>query len=545
MQVKTGEERRRSPRFKKKVPTRFNFIDSSPICDCSTVNISKDGVMLDTSLENYNRCSNFSNDNVVLDINLVENISRIRPAARIVWRDTDLEKRIVNLGLEFTKISKSDHALLDSFISSTTLSNERPGGIMRPKKITFEEKFLTDRERRNLAILEVIRKQCPVSRTEISHSTGINIVTISNYVDNYVKSGLILEGGLDVSTGGRRPELLSLNPDYAFVVGIDFGLLDIPNPKINIVLVNLGAKILAKASHPRRSDNLDENIDILEKLVKKVIQDSGVEQSRIVGIGIGLCGIIDKNKGTIRNVIKGEAEDYTSVVNKLSEEFNLPVLVENEHIAAIFGERWVGLGAEDIENILYLSSDSGCGIIIKGQLYEGSTRSAGELTINFSPSQKENKNCWENNTCLLKSRGVDLGIVSEAKAIFQEKKNVNSEIIKLVKGDIEKIDLDVIAEAAKRNDKMAEDLITKAGEYLGIKVAHLINIFNPQIVIIGRYIESISGMILESVMRMIRRWSFAESANAVRVVLSSLGEDSVAIGVATLVMQELFKYANV
>ena len=73
---------------------------------------------------------------------------------------------------------------------------------------------LTDREKRNIDILETIRKGGQISKTDISRQTGLNIVTVSNYVDTYVKGGLVIERGLDISTGGRRPTLVELNPNY-------------------------------------------------------------------------------------------------------------------------------------------------------------------------------------------------------------------------------------------------------------------------------------------------------------------------------------------
>src|SRR3989338_1834858 len=84
------------------------------------------------------------------------------------------------------------------------------------------ERF-TEKERRNLAILDIIRRTREVSRAEISRITHLNIVTISNYIDDYISKGLVLEKGLDISSGGRRPELLQLNPKYGYAIGIDLG----------------------------------------------------------------------------------------------------------------------------------------------------------------------------------------------------------------------------------------------------------------------------------------------------------------------------------
>ena len=85
-----------------------------------------------------------------------------------------------------------------------------------------QERF-TEKERRNLAILDIIRRARETSRAEISKITHLNIVTISNYLDDYITKNLVLETGLDVSTGGRRPELLELNPKFGYAIGLDLG----------------------------------------------------------------------------------------------------------------------------------------------------------------------------------------------------------------------------------------------------------------------------------------------------------------------------------
>ncbi len=110
-----------------------------------------------------------------------------------------------------------------------------------------EERF-TEKERRNLAILDIIRRCREVSRAEISRITHLNIVTISNYIDDYIKKGLVLEKGLDVSTGGRRPELLELNSKYGYTIGIDLGSPQITEDAYVVgVMTDTAGKIVSKA----------------------------------------------------------------------------------------------------------------------------------------------------------------------------------------------------------------------------------------------------------------------------------------------------------
>src|SRR5664279_3648898 len=92
-------------------------------------------------------------------------------------------------------------------------------------KQMLKDRTLTDKERKNLAILEVVRKNGPISRTDISKLTELNIVTVSNYVSHYIKKGLVVEGELDESTGGRKPVLVELNPKAGYIVGVGLNMM--------------------------------------------------------------------------------------------------------------------------------------------------------------------------------------------------------------------------------------------------------------------------------------------------------------------------------
>ena len=87
----------------------------------------------------------------------------------------------------------------------------------------LDEFSLTERERKNVAILESIKRYGPISRTDISKLTKLNIVTVSNYVNNFIEQGIVIEKGLDISSGGRRPTIVVLNPKSSYVIGLDLG----------------------------------------------------------------------------------------------------------------------------------------------------------------------------------------------------------------------------------------------------------------------------------------------------------------------------------
>ena len=403
----------------------------------------------------------------------------------------------------------------------------------------------TEKERRNLAILDIIRRTREISRAEISRITHLNIVTISNYLDDYVNKGIVLEKGLDVSSGGRRPELLELNPKYGYALGIDLGAQHITEESCMIaVIMDTAGKVVAKAKAKKDEMSQERFIIKITDIAGEVLKRSGLGKDRIKGIGIGIWGVLDRYKGTTRYAVeKGGIFNYTMLQSALENEFGVPTLVEHDATAGALGEKWIGLGLNtEAENIIYMCSDSGCGLILNGELYYGSGRSAGELNINPPIEGAVDDNCWAgyDHGCALRSRGIDLGVTSRAVYNFSKNKEMDSKILSGAGGDISKVTFNIIVEAARSQDRFALKLLTDAGDYLGAKIAFLINIFNPDAVVIGRGIEKAGDAFMDAVRSGLKKWAYEESLKVARVLPTSLGEDSIACGASALVMQQIF-----
>lgn len=407
---------------------------------------------------------------------------------------------------------------------------------------------LSEKERRNLEILNAVRRAREISRAEISRLSGLNIVTVSNYVTTYIHKGLVQEGGLDISSGGRRPELIRLNPEYGYTIGVDLGA---PHIIENVSLVGLAmdihSKIITKERIPKEMESVDKFTDRVLNLIESVMKKSKIPKEKMLGIGLGIWGVLDRYRGTVRRTTEeGGIMSYIELQEKIERRFNLPTLVEHDAMLAALGEKWGGIGLEEgVENILFVCGDSSVGIIIKDELYYGASKSAGELNLNppsAEPSDEDKARCWStyNYGCVLRSRGIDLGITQSAKNLFRTKKDAKSIVLEMAGGDVEKITFRMVKEAADKRDKAALGIMEEAGAYLGAKVAYLINLFNPEAVVIGRGIESAGNIFFDAVRRSVSRWAFEESAKVARILPTTLGEDAVAVGAGALVAQKVF-----
>jgi predicted NBD/HSP70 family sugar kinase len=415
------------------------------------------------------------------------------------------------------------------------------------REFIAKENRLSEKERRNLSILDSIRRGGEISRAEISKLTDLNIVTVSNYVSKYIKNKIVFETGLDISTGGRRPELLKLNGSYAYSIGIDLG-----SPHLTIdasivgVLMDLTGKVVAEEKVPKEAESFEKLTERVLGMVDALIRKSGIASSDIKGIGVGIWGVIDRYRGMVRYAVENEQiVSYTTLLSQLESRFDVPTLIEHDATLAAFGERWSGIGAgSTASNLIFLCSDSSCGLVIKGDLYYGATKSAGELNLNppYPGEESSPDNCWASYDygCCLRSRGLDLGIPDRVRARLEEQSGKESVLLDSVGGDPGKIDFKAVIEAAEKGDEVAKKTLEDGGDYLGTKIAFLINLFNPEVVVVGRGIEKAGDIFFSAVRRSVRKWGYEESVKVVKILPTSLGDNVVAVGAGALVVQNLF-----
>lgn len=403
--------------------------------------------------------------------------------------------------------------------------------MLTPRSAELEDRRLSDRERKNLAILDAIKRYGPISRTDISKLIKLNIVTVSNYVNNFIEQGLVIEKGLDISSGGRRPTIVVLNPKAAFVLGVDLGFAT-----VTAVLADLEGSVVAHAQASRPRDTADHVVKVLTDLVDQVIQTAGVDRQKLRGIRIGASGVIDREVGTVR-CTDGVASIYVPITTLLEQRFKLPTAIEHDVTTAAYGEWSLGSGT-DVDIMLFMYSGVGCGMIINGEIYHGATGTAGEVSIK---DEMDSQDVWIGNINALKPWAAHLGIPDAARESIT--KGAISKMPDLAGGDPAKITMNIVFDAAKDGDKLAMEIVQKAGERLGIRIAFLVNLLNPGAVVIGGGIEAAGPLLLESVKKMVRLHAFEEMANAVKIVPSRLGEDAVALGAAALVIRDTFANA--
>ena len=406
-------------------------------------------------------------------------------------------------------------------------------------QVNFQNDEFTEKERRNVDILELLRKRGPISRPDISKEIGINVVTISNYIDDFIKHNLVYEKELDISEGGRRPVLLDLNPQGGYIVGAGLNLMNMVG-----LLVDLKGNIITKTQIARpNKPSVKDITECLLEIIREIFRRSKDYTSNIKGIGVGIAGLVNKKDGSIHWPQKMDHYyTYASVDLPLKalieREFNLPTLIENDATSACFGEYWLGMET-GVKNMVYMFSGVGTGLLINGNIYRGNQGYAGETSI-YNYKEQDKFNCDEGKSCFVKRWEVDLGILDDVKSTFAKDKEAGQKFFKLTSSNIENVDLKSVFIAARSGDPVVLAALDRAAHRLGIKVASLVNLLNPEMVIIGGGLEEAGDMFLNKVTSTVREWAFREVTEDLKVVYSQLRENAVALGAASLVMQRLF-----
>lgn len=402
----------------------------------------------------------------------------------------------------------------------------------------FQKESLTEKEKRNIEILEILRRRGPISRPEIAKEMGINVVTISSYIDDFIKHKLAYEKELDVSEGGRRPVLLDLNPQGAYVIGVGLNLMNMVG-----ILADLKGNIITKTQISRPRPSVKDIAECLLEIIREILRRSKDYTPNIKGIGAGVAGLINKEDGSIHFPQKMDHYyTYASVdlplKTLIEKEFDLPALIANDATCACFGEHWLGL-ERGFKNVLYMFSGVGCGIMINGELYTGNKGFAGEVSI-YNYKEQDTFNCAMAKGCFLKRWEIDLGIIDDVKFMLGRDDEAAGKFLKLTGANSGNIDLKSVFAAARAGNNTARSALDMAAKRLGIKIAYLVNLLNPEVVVIGGGLEEAGEEFLNNLNQAIKEWAFREVTEDLRVVYSQLRENAVALGAASLVTQKIF-----
>ena len=383
-------------------------------------------------------------------------------------------------------------------------------------------------------ILDTVRKFGPIGRADIAKFTNLSGPMVTLLVRDLIKAGFLKEDEFGASKGGRPPILLKLVPDHLFAIGVDIGAA-----KLRAAVVDLGANIVTKVvKETNTNEGKQATLARTMNTILEVIEKSKVETNKIKGIGIGISGIVDHREGVCLFWPNVEGWENVPLKKIIEQEFGIEAVIDDSARTMTLAESWCGL-AKKVENFIFVNVGIGVGsgVFIHGELYRGSGGTAGEL--GHTTVEENGPRCNCGNFGCLETLVSGPAIARRAREALEQ--GVISLIEELAEGDPNKVTAEIVVAAAKRGDKLAFNIMEKTGEYLGIGIANAINLFNPDLVIIGAGVSKAGRLLLDPVKRVVKARALQVASDKVDVKISTLGDDAGALGAAILILRDIFQ----
>ncbi|MFA7676932.1 MAG: ROK family protein [Candidatus Omnitrophota bacterium] len=312
--------------------------------------------------------------------------------------------------------------------------------------------------------------------------------------------------------------------DKKYSVGVGLNLFD-----AQAVLFNQEKGIVSQIKKKRSNVSANETIEVLLELLDKILIKAKKHKNEIKGIGLALGGIVSRSKGVVHWPDRNGAYVSVPLGDYLRKRFKLPVVIVNDANACAWAEYFAH--NKKYNNMIYMFSGVGCGIVTAGRLYEGKDASAGELFLNSHSEMSSHFGDFS----FLRQWPADLDITKKAKELISLGKETS--LLKRISSSGE-LPLDSIFSEVQKKDKVACAVIKEAALSLGIKAAFLINLLNPDALIIGGGFEKAGDVFLDECTRVIKSFSFNEIRKGCKVLFSLLKEDASSQGAARLVFEE-------
>jgi predicted NBD/HSP70 family sugar kinase len=353
----------------------------------------------------------------------------------------------------------------------------------------------------------------PISRAQLIEAMNSSRGKISTEVTRLIEKGLLAEGGLAESGGGRRSSLLVIPPSAGLIAAVDIGATS-----IDVALTTLGSELIAHRGEP--ADVREGPLSVLERvktLLLELIDEQAASSEDVVAIGVGVPGPVEQASGLLTVPPIMPDWDRFPIRGAFAGEFAAPVFVDNDVNVMALGEHWGGV-AKGVADVIFvkIGTGIGSGIIVGGHLHRGAQGCAGDFGhICVDP---DGPLCSCGNTGCL-----------EAMALLQEK------------GELTMKD---VGEAARRGDYCALTTIRRSGRLIGQTLASAVNVLNPSMIVIGGGVSRVGHALLAEVRSAVYQRSLPLATRNLPIVMSELDDVAGVVGASVMAASEVLSLAG-
>ena len=370
---------------------------------------------------------------------------------------------------------------------------------------------------------------------DLSRITGYSLTTIMKYVATMQEDGYVIPlGKVQNHSKGRQSVRYGVNPDSCYFIGVD-----IKNFELSIGLMNFIGEMIDKKNYTDfQFENTHQTLDMVCNTIQDFIAEHNeIDQTKILDICINLSGRVNSSAGTSASVFNFEEMQDTPLAELLSEKLSKKVFIENDTKAMAYGEYLSGLNKK-FKNLIYVNIGwgLGIGIIIYGKIYYGMDGYSGELG---------HVHMYDNNVmCHCGKKGcIETEVSGSAihRKLMQRIKDGEISLLSHRVKDGNHVTIRDIIDAAEKEDPMAIELIEQTGLELGHQLAGLINLFNPEAIVIGGTLSSSDpNYFIQSIELAIRKYSLKLMSQKVEILTSELKNEAGLIGACMIARARIF-----
>lgn len=372
----------------------------------------------------------------------------------------------------------------------------------------------------------------PSTASEICQEVGISLPTVNSLLSDLIGMGEVIKDGRAESQGGRKPDLYRLSNNAFYVLSVDFSRFT-----MNLGLYSCSNELASpKRSHRINLNNDKETFDTICQKIDEYLVATGVPVEKVIAIGISMPGMVDSEAGINYTHLQFGSK---TLLEKFEDRFNRKVFLENDARAMTLAEYKFGL-EKPYKNVLgiFVGWGIGLGIIIDGKIYQGASGFAGEFS--HSPIF-ENRNI----TCTCGKKGC-LDAVASGSAIVRMAKEAigldpESILARLASEHPEEFDPSLVVAAALSGDQRAITILSDAGLDLGKGISILIQVLNPELIIIGGAVAEANQYLITPIQQALNVYSMAKSRERTSLSLYQLGQDVGLLGGVAVVNEKIFE----
>ena len=318
--------------------------------------------------------------------------------------------------------------------------------------------------------------------------------------------------------------------------GLPVLAVDIGGTKIIAAVFSTDGQLLAKDVYPTLAGaGVSAVIERIFTAIDRLLSQNITEISQLDCIGIAVAGAIDSNRGLV--TASPNLPGWLDVPLRyiVQDRYQVDAFLVNDASAAALGEHRFGVG-RGVSNLILLTLGTGIGggIVINGEMYCGVCGSAGEIghmviDVNGPECACGNRGCLE---------ALASGTAVARDAIRRIGQGEKSSLVEMAEGEIESITAETVGTAARNGDSLALDVLSQAANYLGVGMVNLVNIFNPEMIVLGGGMANLGELFIDSAKQVVAERAFPISAQAVRIVTAQLGNEAGVYGAAAFALEQ-------